>query len=240
MKLKKKPLHYNLEEVKTRRENGNIWQLSSVFDPLGQPTVSAGSYIIVFAHVVRPSPLFKTKQISSESNVQWQDWRDLAGWIMDDTYLVIIFSSPSDGEMIRGGLIYQNFKVCWCVKILLCRLSWTERILVISQKECQSITVSNKLSQNFSNSINVFAVPSSKRHLHLVSYCVNFVLPNLRVTFQKWLRMQFQCSKFRKYLWHVTVKKVHEWNIFIRNELAVLSAHHFLCWPCVLQGSRKN
>ena len=43
-------------------------------DALGRPTV----VIIVFAHVVRsyvrPSTLFKTKQISSENNVHY--WRD--------------------------------------------------------------------------------------------------------------------------------------------------------------------
>ena len=35
-------------------------------DPRGRPIVTRPVVIIVFAHVVRPSPLFKTKQISSE------------------------------------------------------------------------------------------------------------------------------------------------------------------------------
>ena len=45
-------------------------------DPQSRPAV-----IIVFAHVVRPSPLFKTKQISSRNKVRY--WRDCGSGRVD-------------------------------------------------------------------------------------------------------------------------------------------------------------
>ena len=55
-------------------------------DPQSRPVM-----IIVIAHVrpsVYPSPLFKTKQISSESNDATGETVGLAEWIMDNTCLV--------------------------------------------------------------------------------------------------------------------------------------------------------
>ena len=49
--------------------SNEIHVFSSYIDPRGRPTV-----VTVFAHIVRQSPLFKTKQISIENNVCY--WRD--------------------------------------------------------------------------------------------------------------------------------------------------------------------
>ena len=71
-------------------------QASPYFDPHEADPQSRSIVIIVFSHVVhsyvRTSPLYKTKQISSENNVRyWRNCGGLAEWIIDDTGLVIYY-----------------------------------------------------------------------------------------------------------------------------------------------------
>ena len=78
-----------------------------LFDPLGQPKVMAVG-IIVFAHVVRPSPLFKSRKTKQQKTMFATGvTMGLAEWIIDDTCLLsccfernslawkfLVFSSP--------------------------------------------------------------------------------------------------------------------------------------------------
>ena len=65
-----------------------IMKNHQIIDPLGQPTATA-VVIIVFAHVVRPSPLFKSSKTKQQKTmVAAGETVCLAEWIIDDTCLV--------------------------------------------------------------------------------------------------------------------------------------------------------
>ena len=65
-----------------------------LFDPRGRPTVTTGSdhcfrtWCPLVRPSVRASPLFKTKQISSETMFATGETVGLAEWIIDDSCLV--------------------------------------------------------------------------------------------------------------------------------------------------------
>ena len=60
-----------------------------IIDPLGQPK-SRPVGIIVFAHVVRPSPLFKSRKTKQQKTMFATGVTiDLAEWIINDTCIVI-------------------------------------------------------------------------------------------------------------------------------------------------------
>ena len=62
--------------------------IKNLIDPLGQPTVTAGNVIIVFANVVRPSPLLKSSKTKQQKTmVATGETVGLAVWIIDDTCL---------------------------------------------------------------------------------------------------------------------------------------------------------
>ena len=58
---------------------GDHWWYTCLFDPRGRPTVSASSDHCCCT--CRPSPLFKTKQISNKNNVRY--WRDCGSGRVD-------------------------------------------------------------------------------------------------------------------------------------------------------------
>ena len=90
-----------------------------VIDPLGQPKVTASSWIIVFAHVVRPSPLFKSRKTKQQKTTFATGvTMALAELIIDDTCLVIVLylhycrSRAKNWKFTQSNILFQASFYC--------------------------------------------------------------------------------------------------------------------------------
>ena len=75
-----------------RRKVNLVHRKKCIFDPLGQPTVTAGKDQIIFAHVVRTSSvrphISKQNKFQAKTMLATGETVGLAEWIIDDTCLV--------------------------------------------------------------------------------------------------------------------------------------------------------